>query len=355
MDNINKGFNLRDYFKEAVELEELLSRCKDKKELFKLYYLSEYYKNIKGEMEVFNKNSKIFEENEKLCIYDLNVNFRINLGIKNSRIEDILIGNYHKHNYYELIYVYKGEYSQEINGEIITLHQGEACILNPNINHNDIPIESGNTVLFFCFSNKFFYEIVSKYTTIHYKLDEFIKNDLKDQNSLEQYIIFRKNNYLICNEIVEEILKEYFSPHIGTKLILSGKIIRFLDILSNEYESLDLVRLNYLSTRTAFIDIDSFIEKNISDISRGKIANELHYNPNYINKIIRKNTGLTYSEYILNKKLKLAINLLKNSNLSINNIIKEVGYINKSYFYKVFTSKYSMTPQEFRVMFRNNL
>ena len=35
MDNINKGFNLRDYFKEAVELEELLSRCKDKKELFK--------------------------------------------------------------------------------------------------------------------------------------------------------------------------------------------------------------------------------------------------------------------------------------------------------------------------------
>ena len=71
--------------------------------------------------------------------------------------------------------------------------------------------------------------------------------------------------------------------------------------------------------------------------------------------IIRKNTGLTYSEYILNKKLKLAINLLKNSNLSINNIIKEVGYINKSYFYKVFTNKYSMTPQEFRVMFRNNL
>lgn len=306
-------------------------------------------------MEVFNKNTNIHEENEKLCIYDLNVNFRINLGIKNSRIEDILIGNYHKHNYYELIYVYKGKYSQEINGEIITLNQGEACILNPNINHNDIPIESGNTVLFFCFSNKFFYEIVSKYTTIHYKLDEFIKNDLKDQNAVEQYIIFKKNNCLECNEIVEDIVKEYFTPHIGTKLILSGKIIRFLDILSNEYESLDLVRFNYSSTRTAFIDIDSFIEKNISDISREKIANELHYNPNYINKIIRKNTGLTYSEYILNKKLKLAINLLKNSNLSINNIIKEVGYINKSYFYKVFTNKYSMTPQEFRVMFRNNL
>ncbi|MGL5692757.1 MAG: AraC family ligand binding domain-containing protein, partial [Peptostreptococcaceae bacterium] len=42
----------------------------------------------------------------------------------------------HKHDFIELSYVYKGSLTQSINGETITLREGEMCILDMNIEHS---------------------------------------------------------------------------------------------------------------------------------------------------------------------------------------------------------------------------
>ena len=40
--------------------------------------------------------------------------------------------------------------------------------------------------------------------------------------------------------------------------------------------------------------------------------------------------------------------LLKEDSMDVDEIIKEVGYRNKGYFYRIFTEKYNMTPAKFR-------
>ena len=59
-------------------------------------------------------------------------------------------------------------------------------------------------------------------------------------------------------------------------------------------------------------------------------------------------TGLSTSEFLRTERLKLAVQLLKNSSLNINEIGYEVGFSNPSYFSKSFKETYGLLPSKFR-------
>ena len=50
----------------------------------------------------------------------------------------------------------------------------------------------------------------------------------------------------------------------------------------------------------------------------------------------------------MEKRLTKAALLLKNTALSVGDIIVMVGYENTSYFYRIFTQKYGMSPKSYR-------
>lgn len=351
----DKGYEIRRFYKDNIELEEVFSKCETIGEVVKAIITSNYFKKLSRDILIFNENKNYdngIERDDKA--YELNVNFKVDLGLREQHMKNIPFKYTHGHNYVEMIYVYDGTYSQQVNGEKITLNAGECCILNPNVKHKDESISMSDTVLFLSISNKVLNEILSEYIKENEILNKFFNEKDKEGRLANQYIIFRNNNNLNCNEIVKTIVKEYFNEEIGTKYILIGYIIRLLHGLTNKYNESKIIGFDRSKENLLFDQIEKYIEKNISDISRERIAEDLHYNANYINTIIKKNRGQTYSEYIANKRLEIAIAFLKSSDLSINSIIKEVGYINKSYFYKIFTSKYGIKPKEFRMMLRDS-
>lgn len=58
-------------------------------------------------------------------------------------------------------------------------------------------------------------------------------------------------------------------------------------------------------------------------------------------------TGLTASEFIRSQRLKLAIQLLKTSDINISQVGYSVGFNDHSYFTKCFKKAYNCTPTEF--------
>lgn len=58
-------------------------------------------------------------------------------------------------------------------------------------------------------------------------------------------------------------------------------------------------------------------------------------------------TGFSTTEFIRNERLKLAVNLLKDSDLNISEIAYQVGFNTPSYFIKCFKDVYKSTPSEF--------
>lgn len=77
-------------------------------------------------------------------------------------------------------------------------------------------------------------------------------------------------------------------------------------------------------------------------------AEQVGLNPAYFSTLFKKETGINFSNYLMNLKIENAKLLLKNSNLSLINIAVEIGFDNQSYFSNVFKKATGMTPKQYR-------
>lgn len=74
----------------------------------------------------------------------------------------------------------------------------------------------------------------------------------------------------------------------------------------------------------------------------------VHISPGYLSRIFKKETGLSLSDYIIQKRISVAKQLLVKTNLPITTIAERIGLSYASYFKKLFKEKVNMTPQEYR-------
>ena len=84
------------------------------------------------------------------------------------------------------------------------------------------------------------------------------------------------------------------------------------------------------------------------EISREQLSEMFFFDPDYITKIFKKETGLSYKNYVIEKRLALAKKLLKETDYPINSVALSVGYDNYSYFTRLFKKSFGITPVEYR-------
>lgn len=74
-------------------------------------------------------------------------------------------------------------------------------------------------------------------------------------------------------------------------------------------------------------------------------------NPSYLSRLFKKEMGITVTEYIQNKKIETAKNMLKYSRYLPSQIALILAFPNQSYFVDVFKKKVGMTPKKYQDMF----
>ncbi|MGE5633142.1 MAG: helix-turn-helix domain-containing protein [Caulobacteraceae bacterium] len=77
-------------------------------------------------------------------------------------------------------------------------------------------------------------------------------------------------------------------------------------------------------------------------------AKQFHISSNYISRMFKKYTKVSFITYINELRIKKALELLKDTDLSIKEIAQKVGYNNLNYFYKNFRTITGITPKAFR-------
>ena len=96
--------------------------------------------------------------------------------------------------------------------------------------------------------------------------------------------------------------------------------------------------------------VKQLISENISlgNLQREELANMVHLSPGYLSRIFKKETGMSLSDYIIQKRITIAKQLLTKTNLPVTTIAERIGLSYASYFTKLFKEKVNMTPQEYR-------
>ncbi len=100
----------------------------------------------------------------------------------------------------------------------------------------------------------------------------------------------------------------------------------------------------------ALTHIDSDISTNISTSTLASMQN---VSASYLSSIFKKETGKSVTEYINGKRVEMAKDLLKKTNLQVQTIAQHCGIMDMNYFSKVFKKYVGKTPKEYRESFRN--
>ena len=84
------------------------------------------------------------------------------------------------------------------------------------------------------------------------------------------------------------------------------------------------------------------------DIGLEKIAAEVGLTQTYFSSLFKKETGMSFVEYLTDTRMKEAMRLLKETNEKIYVVAQKVGYLESGYFSHVFKKKYGMSPIQCR-------
>ena len=96
-------------------------------------------------------------------------------------------------------------------------------------------------------------------------------------------------------------------------------------------------------------EIAEYIDRNLcEELSLSALAKKCFYNPSYFSRVFKEHFGVSLTEYINRRRIELAVRLLGEGRLSVEDIAYRVGYPSKSSFYRSFTKITGRTPSEYK-------
>ena len=255
----------------------------------------------------------------------------------------------HIHDTIEINYVYHGSYTQVINGQQLTLKQGDLIIIDTGIPHQTDALGTDDIIISMLikqdFFTKYFYTELAPDTL----LSKFILRAISESNNHNQYLFFRSNHFQKLHYFFQELLCEYYSseplPFSENYLTNYLKLI-FLELI--RYYSVEDNGTTNANQQFMF-DVMNYIDQNYKNCHLNQCANQLNYNSSYLSQHIKESTVKNFKTLVQEKRLSISLVLLQQTQKSIRDIALDVGFSNLNQFYKVFKKQYHMTPAEYRI------
>ncbi|MFD0589320.1 response regulator [Paenibacillus sp. GCM10027627] len=95
--------------------------------------------------------------------------------------------------------------------------------------------------------------------------------------------------------------------------------------------------------------VHRYIEENIeTDISLTALADYVSLNPSYLSRLYKQMTGIGLSKYVNDYRNVIAIDMLLNTSMKVNEIAAKLGYNSALAFIRFFKKMNETTPQDFR-------
>ena len=233
-------------------------------------------------------------------------------------------------NFYSLCYVE--------NGGAITIIDGYEF----KVPENSLVIADKYEVIVF----KKYGQRTATRTAIDFKPELFGRCDKKEKdfNETLKHVVGSFENVKV------DIPKGYY---------LKDKSGRIKYLFENSEEEYKERKLNYADIIKGNIKVDlvqrivDYTELHYREnLTIEALAYMFNYSGSYITKIFKKELGMTYAEYLRQKRIYAACNLVNRENFKVKEIAKLVGFNDTAHFVKCFEKYVGMSPSAYRLNMR---
>lgn len=249
----------------------------------------------------------------------------------------------HTHDFIEFTYVYRGRCIHTIDGIDYAASDGELFLINYNSVH-EIKGESDFEYADILIKPEFVDESMKGKENAFSLL---ALNDFTEFQSAaganKPFVRFFGKERNQIEELIELSEAEVKSKRSGSGLILKSCMNIFL---INVFRKMALPMSNEFKMDDELLE---FIRKNCGfHLQLEQLAAKCNYNPAYFSRLFKKYTGKTFTRYLADSRLDYAFELLKNTNMQIDDVIAKCGMTDRSKFFKTFADKFGATPKKLR-------
>ena len=251
---------------------------------------------------------------------------------------------YHSHNFVEIAYVANGSGVHIVNGIQHNTSKGDIFLINYDIPHEFI--SNGDPLLIYncIFTPSYFNKALGASRNFFDITDHFLLNNLYT-NLPTDYIFTTargsESNHIL--NIYERMLREFTEKQIGYRDIMRGYVIELLVIICRLKLCVDSGKTQKMLEVLEHINVH--YKENIKVEDLAAVAG---FSSSHFRRIFKSLTGKTLSLYIQTLRVQEACELLKNKEMSVEQVAEAVGYSDMKHFYTVFKRITCKLPKAFR-------
>ena len=254
----------------------------------------------------------------------------------------------HSHSFFEVACVLNGSCENHFASQTLHMEPGDICIISPQTVHA-ISAFSDNCIL---------YNLLIRSATF----EQTFLNSLPQQGILfnffshalyapksETYIYFKTGKDPLLFEILGEIIDEFNEEKSYYEVLLNSLLTNFFIKLLRRHEKNVLIpNPAHHKDEENIIFILRYLTEHYDTITLKELAQFFNYSERQMARILKEYTGKSFTHLIQDIKLTKACDLLKNPDLSIQDVVDMIGYSNANFFYRLFKTQYQITPAEYR-------
>lgn len=129
----------------------------------------------------------------------------------------------------------------------------------------------------------------------------------------------------------------------GQNQIVSFLISNLLDAMENWHEHIGSKQSSYITSAIEYIQ-----QNYMNNITLKEVASYVFLNPTYFSEVFKKEMGINFKKYLIEYRVQLAAELLKNNHYKITDVAQMVGYKDNRYFSRLFFKVMGVSAQQYR-------
>ncbi|RNB89690.1 helix-turn-helix domain-containing protein [Brevibacillus fluminis] len=246
----------------------------------------------------------------------------------------------HWHNELEIIFVLKGTVSMKVGQDHYVLKEKDILLINRNEVHSTYQTGEDNLLLAFQINSKFCSSYYPELGKMAFDVKSFLIDD-HNQERFDKIRHYLANMMWVLNKKIEgtpfqlvilvnsllQHLVQYFNP-------------TFIDDGNVKSRKKNLERLDRI---IKYVD-EHYAQK----ISLQEISNQEYLSVYYLSHFFKDHVGISFQEYVVQKRLQMSVELLLHSDKTITEIAANCGFSDSKLFYKHFKKKYKCKPLEYK-------
>lgn len=250
----------------------------------------------------------------------------------------------HTHDFVELVYILRGKTIQRIDEVEYPAGHGDMLLINNSQRHSMV-CQPGTEYINILMKPEAISESMAQAGNAFSLLMLKDFSEFQDTvNRSHRCVHFEGSERVRLEMLLHWLLQEHREARGGGALMMRSGLNMLLIQLFRK-----MALPMYLESSGINEGLLSYIRENCARrITLEGLAEDCGYAPSYFSRLFKRYTGRPLTKYILDCRMEMACSLLENTQQSVDSVILECGFSDRTKFFRQFSKHTGMTPLKYR-------